>query len=192
MSNGARHALGVLAGLLLPPIVAAGLWYGVGDLQLQLTSSFRISWVAVGVLAATAILLAFLLGSRLSPVASLLGGLAFVAVGVLPFVEMTTGLKLLPTDLLPGSLRAGFTALGYSGMQTVLGVALLVVSLFPSRWRGRVRYAEAAPYEAGPYEAGQWGHEPSTLSSPSPYLPPPVSNPEDTTRPMFRDDPRRA
>ncbi|GAA2843698.1 hypothetical protein GCM10020220_036110 [Nonomuraea rubra] len=126
----------MVAGLLLPPLVAAGLWYGVGDLTLQAQQSFRISWIAVGVLAATAIVLAFLAGSRLSPVASLLGGLAFTAIGVMPFVEMVSGVRLLPTDLLPAVFRNGFTTSAYSGLLIVVGVTLLVASLFPSRWRG--------------------------------------------------------
>ncbi|MEV0998031.1 hypothetical protein [Nonomuraea sp. NPDC050202] len=177
MSNGARHALGVVAGLLLPPLVAAGLWYGVGDLTLQAQQSFRISWVAVGVLAATAIVLAFLAGSRLSPVASLLGGLAFTALGVMPFVETFTGARLLPVDLLPGAFRNGFTTSAYSGLLVVVGVTLLVASLFPSRWRGSARgLAEPGEYESS------WG----SASPQSPYLPP-HHGPEDSTRPMYRE-----
>ncbi|MCF6473956.1 hypothetical protein FAF44_37070 [Nonomuraea sp. MG754425] len=165
----------MVAGLLLPPLVAAGLWYGVGDLTLRAQQSFQISWVAVGVLAVTAILLAFLTGSRLSPVASLFGGLAFAAAGVLPFVETQTGLRLLPLDLLPPVVRTGFTSVAYTGLQAVLGVTLLVVSLFPTRWRGSARdYAEPVEYEAA------YGHPPA------PYLPP-HSGPEDTTRPMYRE-----
>ncbi|MFC7099331.1 hypothetical protein ACFQQB_01835 [Nonomuraea rubra] len=177
MSNGARHALGVVAGLLLPPLVAAGLWYGVGDLTLQAQQSFRISWIAVGVLAATAIVLAFLAGSRLSPVASLLGGLAFTAIGVMPFVEMVSGVRLLPTDLLPAVFRNGFTTSAYSGLLIVVGVTLLVASLFPSRWRGPARdLAEPDEYESS------WG----SASPQSPYLPP-RSGSEDATRPMYRE-----
>ncbi|GAA4961819.1 4-amino-4-deoxy-L-arabinose transferase-like glycosyltransferase [Nonomuraea thailandensis] len=167
----------MVAGLLLPPLVAAGLWYGVGDLTLQAQQSFRISWVAVGVLAATAIVLAFLAGSRLSPVASLLGGLAFTAVGVMPFVELFTRVRLLPVDLLPGVFRNGFTTSAYSGMLVVVGVTLLVASLFPSRWRGSARdLAEPVEYES------TWG----SASPQSPYLPP-HHNPEDATRPMYRE-----
>ncbi|WP_157549946.1 hypothetical protein [Nonomuraea candida] len=172
MSNGARHALGVVAGLLLPPLVAAGLWYGTGDLTLQLQQSFRISWVAVGVLAATAVVLAFLLGSRLSPVASLLGGLLLAAAGVMPFAELL-GARPLPLDLLPGVMRSGFTTVTASGLQAVLGVALVVASLFPSRWRGR---------PAARDEAQETGWE----AEPAPYGPPSYSGPEDSTRPMFR------
>lgn len=174
MTNGARHALGVLAGLLLPPLLAAGLWYGVAELSLTAQAQYRISWIGVAALAASGVLLAVLLGSRLSPVASLLGGLAFTGTGVLPFVEITTGLRLLPDGLLPGYLRTGFTTLSFTGLQFLIGVALLAASAFPSRWRGRPREVEA-------YD-GQW------RSTPSPYLPPSSTGlPDDATRPMYRD-----
>lgn len=173
MTNSARHALGVLAGLLLPALLAAGLWYGVGELSVTAQRELRVSWVALGVLAVSGILLAFLAGSRLSPVASLLGGLAFTGLGVLPFAEISTGTRLLPDALLPSSLQSGFMTLTYSGLQFLLGVALLVVSAFPSRWRGRARAVD--PYE------GQW------QPGPSPYLPPPTGRPEDATRPMYRE-----
>ncbi|GAA3698977.1 hypothetical protein GCM10022224_076160 [Nonomuraea antimicrobica] len=177
MSNGARHALGAVAGLLLPPLLAVALWYGVGELTLQAQQTFQISWVALGVLAAAGIILAFLAGSRLSPVASLLGGLAFTGVGVLPFVELSTGLRLLPDDLLPAFLRNGLMTLTYSGLQLMLGVALLVVSAIPSRWRS---LAEPADYD------GYDGYETSWQSAPSPYLPQ-HGGPEDATRPMYRE-----
>ncbi|MEV5888888.1 hypothetical protein [Nonomuraea fuscirosea] len=180
MSNGTRHALGVVAGLLLPPLAAAGLWYGVGDLSLQLAQTLQLSWIALGVLVAAGILLAFLIGSRLSPVASLLGGLAFIAVGALPFVELATGARLIPSDLLPSPVGSGFQTLGYSGLHLVLGVVLLAASVFPSRWRGRHR--PEYPAQVG-YE-GAW--EPAQSPAQSPYLPP-RQGPEDATRPMYRE-----
>ncbi|MEV4178996.1 hypothetical protein [Nonomuraea sp. NPDC049709] len=177
MSNGARHALGVVAGLLLPPLVLAGLWYGVGDLTLQAQQALRISWTGAGAIAAAAIVLAFLAGSRLSPVASLLGGLGFTALGIAPFLEIAFGVRLVSVDLLPGFLRNGYTTLGFSGLQLLLGVTLLVVSLFPSRWRAR-RPAEPVEYQDPWTPAQQSQH----------YLPHnPHSGSEDATRPMYRE-----
>ncbi|TMR89168.1 hypothetical protein [Nonomuraea basaltis] len=159
----------MVAGLLLPPLIVAGLWFGIGELRLQAEAAFQISWLAVGLLAASGIALAFLAGSRLSPIASLLGGLSFTGLGVVPLVEMM-GVRVLPENLLPNSLENGYLTLGYTGIQLFLGVALLVVSAFPSRWRARV---EPAAYTSayGP--------------APSPYLP--QTGPEDATRPMYRE-----
>jgi hypothetical protein len=172
MSNGSRHALGVVAGLLLPPLIAAGLWYGVGEVLLKVRTSFsfEISWLPVGVLVLSGILLAFVAGSRLSPIASLLGGLSFTALGVLPWVTLR-GVPMLPTGWLPGILRTGFETVSYSGVLLFLGIALLAVSVFPSRWRARTEL----PVHSTAYDP-----------APSPYLPP-QQGPEDATRPMFRD-----
>jgi hypothetical protein len=168
MSNGARHALGVVAGLLLPPLIAAALWYGVGEFIVQ-AREFRISWVAVGAIVAAGVVLAFVAGSRLSPVASLLGGLLLTAVGVLPLVELT-GTRLIPDNPLPPVLLEGYMTLAYSGTQLFVGVALLVASVFPARWRGRPEPVYSASYAPAPMPYQQ--HD---------------SGPEDATRPMFRD-----
>ncbi|MEQ4719246.1 hypothetical protein [Nonomuraea sp. B19D2] len=159
----------MLAGLLLPPLVAAGLWFGVGEILVRSRETFQISWLGLAVVVASAIVLAFLAGSRLSPVASLLGGLSFTALGILPTVEMQ-GLRVLPDRWLPAIMEAGFQTVAFSGVLLFLGVALLVVSLFPSRWRSSATPAEySVPY----------------ASTASPYLP--QSGPEDATRPMFRE-----
>ncbi|HEX4817280.1 MAG TPA: hypothetical protein VFV66_31450 [Nonomuraea sp.] len=169
MSNGARHALGVVAGLLLPPLIAVALWYGVGQYALPAASN-RISWSGLGALAGAGVVLAFLAGSRLSPVASLLGGLALTGAAVLPVIELAWGLRVLPDGLLPAGLETGYRTAGVTGVQLIAGVTLLVASAFPSRWRGRPEPVHAPSYapELIPYQQVDTG-------------------PEDTTRPMFRE-----
>jgi hypothetical protein len=166
MSNGARHVLGVVAGLLLPPLIAAGLWYGVGDI-VSGSPAFGLSWLGPAVLAVSGLVFAFLAGSRMSPLASLLGGLAFTALGVVASMG-TPDLRVLSQRWLPAVMDAGFQAVAYTGVLLFLGVALLVVSMFPSRWRS----SEPPVYMA------EYG-------GPSPYLP--HDGPEDTTRPMYRE-----
>jgi hypothetical protein len=170
MSNGARHVLGVVAGLLLPPAIAAALVYGVGEITRTMSVAFTISWAGFGVVAAAGAALAFLAGSRLSPIASLLGGLAFTALGLMPIAELR-GLDVLPDRLLSGSVASGFQTVTYSGVMLFLGVALLIVSVFPSRWRSLERPEVYVPTEYGP---------PGPMS---PYMQPP----EDATRPMHRE-----
>ncbi|MBE1585110.1 hypothetical protein ACFPOI_49570 [Nonomuraea angiospora] len=169
MSNGARHVLGVVAGLLLPPIIAAGLWYGIGEYLLRFQSAFEPSWLGLSAIVASGIAFAFLAGSRLSPIASLLGGLAFGALGVLPIVELR-GVRVLPDHWLPNVMEQGFRTVADSGVLLFLGVALVVVSLFPSRWRS----------------SGKQAVYPSAYDPAPSYLPP-YSGPEDTTRPMYRE-----
>ncbi|MEO3870135.1 hypothetical protein ABGB18_15060 [Nonomuraea sp. B12E4] len=176
MSNAARHVLGVVAGLLIPPLIAAGLCYGVGEFQFQRGAAFTFSWLGLGVIVVSAIVLAFLAGSRLSPIASLLGGLGFTALGLMALLEML-GTRLLPEDgWLPGVLMVGFQTVAYSGWLLFIGVTLLMTSLFPSRWRGgRERELYSPSYDPGP----AYGSEPS------PFLP--DRDPNDITRPMRRE-----
>ncbi|MFI7703653.1 hypothetical protein [Nonomuraea sp. NPDC049480] len=161
----------MVAGLLLPPLVAAGLWFGVGELRTQAQVAFQVSWLAVGALVAAGIGLALLAGSRLSPVASLLGGLSYTGLGAVPLIEMVTGARLMPQNLLPAALENGYLTLGYTGLQLALGVTLLVVSVFPSRWRAG---AQPAVYS------------PAYTPAPAPYHQP-ETRPEDATRPMYRE-----
>ncbi|MFD0777123.1 hypothetical protein ACFQZ2_24580, partial [Streptomonospora algeriensis] len=76
MSNGLRHFLGLLVGVLATPVLAAGLaWgphWGTGaGLDYDLTAVAGLpSWLPpVGVLAVVGLLLGLLTGSRLSPLA---------------------------------------------------------------------------------------------------------------------------
>ncbi|WP_214324589.1 hypothetical protein [Nonomuraea sediminis] len=183
MSNGVRHALGVVAGLLLTPLIAAGLTYGVGSVSMELARFYRAPWLGFGVLALTAIVLAFLLGSRISPIASLMGGLTFTVVGIIPLIEMS-GVRVLPDRLLPGTMGIGLQSLLYPGVLLLLGVTMLAVSAFPSRWRSSRPAVPLPPVPYGgpsPYPPGPPG--PAHL----PNAPQGTPAPEDATRPMQRE-----
>src|SRR5262245_26004736 len=137
MSNGARHGLGVLAGLILTPIIAAGLVYGTwrtlsGAQQFGITSNeYRIGLAS---LALTGVVAAIAVGSRLSPLGSLIPGLAFTGLGGLwaaapQWASENTGGKL------PDKLDAGYQSISGSGVLLMIGLLLLVASLFPARWQ---------------------------------------------------------
>ncbi|MEU5865126.1 MULTISPECIES: hypothetical protein [unclassified Nonomuraea] len=179
MSNGARHGLGVVAGLLLPPLIAACLMYGIGEIGLTMATRYTISWLGLGVVAAAGAGLAFLAGSRLSPIASLLGGLALTALGLVPAVELSAGVRVIPDGLVTGTLAAGMQTALYTGVMLFLGVALLVVSLFPSRWRSLGRPSVHTSDYGSDYGSG-YG------AAGSPYLPPGTAA-HDVTRPMHRE-----
>ncbi|MEV0148906.1 MULTISPECIES: hypothetical protein [unclassified Nonomuraea] len=194
MSNGVRHVLGVVAGVLLPPLVAVALMYGVGEVSLSI-QQFRISWTGVAAIVVAGVLLALLASSRLSPVASLLGGIGFTFYGLLPFAEILSVSSV--TDLfVPGWMRTGYLTLGYTGMFLVVGVLLLAASAFPSRWRSR-RPPVVTPghgtsaYGMSGYEAyGAPSHGAPSPSSygPSSQGPSPYGQvADDTTRPMHRE-----
>jgi hypothetical protein len=179
MSNGVRHALGVVAGILLPPLLAAGLLYGVGEVMLTIRQ-FVMPWAGLAVVAACGVVLAFLVSSRVSPVASLMGGLMFTGLGVLPLLDVLRVFSP-PGNLFSGNIGTAYLTLGYEGIFLLLGVLMLVASAFPSRWRSArppVITPGHGPGAAPPYGQHGWA------SGPAPYRSP---GDEDVTRPMHRE-----
>ncbi|NRQ36231.1 hypothetical protein HII36_30995 [Nonomuraea sp. NN258] len=163
MSNGSRHVLGAVAGLLLSPLAVVGLLFGVGGAA---TPEGAIAALpALGVLAGTAVVLAFLAGSRMSPIASLLAGLTFAASSLMPAM-LARGLESLPAQVQPGQLAGVLQEVLGTGLLWLVAAVLLVASLFPSRWR-----ASVLTYDEDEPEA---------------YVYPPQGGPEDSTRPMYR------
>jgi hypothetical protein len=170
MSTGARHAFGLVAGLLLPPLIGAGLMYATGAVTTSM-QNFTISWTGLGVFVLCGIATAFLVGSRL-------GGLEFTAAGLLPAAGTLARLSLMPPPDRLGVLSAGYATLAYSGLMLFLGVMMLAASALPSRWRAnRPVSFDPGQEPAPPYAPG-----------PEPYRPAyPRQGPEDATRPMHRE-----
>jgi hypothetical protein len=137
MSNGARHTWGFFVGAVLTAAFAALLIFGSYKLHHGVTQfNEQDQWTGGGMLACAAVVFALLIASRLSPVASLVGGLALTAAGVVFFVSQATASHLI--GHLPYlTLRETVNGLEANGLVLVAGVALLFASLFPSRWRSR-------------------------------------------------------
>ncbi|NUW37212.1 hypothetical protein HTZ77_38280 [Nonomuraea sp. SMC257] len=201
MSNGVRHVLGVVAGIILPPLIAVMLMYGVTEVNLSF-HNFVVSWTGLALVVLAGALLAVLAASRVSPVASLLGGIGFTLLGVLPFIEIMSG-PIVPDRLMSGWLRNGYLTLGLTGTFLLLGIVLLVSSAFPSRWRGsrpvvvtpgyvsqgQVSQGQVSrEYGAPQYGPPQYGTSQGHGGSPSYGSPPSYGQvPDDTTRPMHRE-----
>ncbi|MET8984153.1 hypothetical protein ABZW49_01770 [Nonomuraea wenchangensis] len=133
MRNGVRHLLGAGAGLLATPLVAAGFAYG----HVQLRSAP--DWLPLAAFAGAALLVGVLAGSRLSPLASLLPGLALTGLAVAELARLDlTWLRM------PGAYLAGYERLVSFGAPAA-GCVLLAASVFPSRWRARPAAPEAPP-----------------------------------------------
>ncbi|MEV0586391.1 hypothetical protein [Nonomuraea sp. NPDC050310] len=146
-----RHWIGAIAGLLLTPVLFAGLTYGAGR-AVRGWSLHYLPWIGLSALLATAVVAGILAGSRISPLASLVPGLALLVVGVMHQLSVLVGglpvaelERALPTDL-----RNGYLATARSGMIVLVGALLVVASTAPARWR-------KAPVAAPPYrpEAGE-------------------------------------
>lgn len=155
MSNGTRHALGFFVGIILTTALAALLLFGTYRLQhgLMMDGQRQDRWIGAGVLAGAAVVFAVLAASRVSPLASLIGGLLFTAAGAAFIVSQKTTAHLI-NDFPFKAQRVTLNGLEDEGFVLFVGVGLLFASFFPSRWRSRVGRADAA-YEYGdddPYE----------------------------------------
>jgi hypothetical protein len=153
MQNGARHAIGVLTGLVTTPVLAAGLLFGASRLT-RVFTGLRLDgpdrWVGTGAILAVAVLLGVLAGSRMSPLASLIPGLVFGTAGALWVIDPRLAMRTMG-EKLPAGLDRGHLIAGPSGVLLLVGVFLLVASLSPSRWAAR------RPHPAGEPPSGRGG-----------------------------------
>lgn len=158
MSNGARHGLGAVVGLVLTPVIGALLVLGT-DRLLRVWRLYRVEtsdrWVAAALLALAAVLLGLLMGSRMSPLASLVPGAIFTLVNLPWLVAPRWAFRNVP-DALPGPYDGAFVNLCSLGILGILGGALLVASIPPSRWRGPAAAGSRPQPQYAPPPGGQW------------------------------------
>ncbi|NDU77519.1 hypothetical protein GWI34_33595 [Actinomadura sp. DSM 109109] len=148
MSNGARHGLGLVIGLVVTPVIALCLMYGTT----RFTEYFRYfftrggedRWLGAAVFLVAAVLVGLAAGSRVSPLASLVPGAVYTAIGLVWLASPRFAIEHSGRDLFGRRLYLGYTTLAPYGIFLLLGVALLVASLAPSRWKARTA-AGAAP-----------------------------------------------
>ncbi|MBT2210647.1 hypothetical protein [Actinomadura sp. NEAU-AAG7] len=155
MSNSARHVIGALIGLIITPLVAGALLYGAQKLGFGIRLSAYTGraggsdkWVGAALLILVAAVLGVSAGSRLSPLASLVPGVAFASVGVLWVLAPNWAAENTVRDFAPDRFTVGYMTLASYGGFLVIGVLLIVASLAPSRWTAST--AGAAPRFGGP------------------------------------------
>jgi len=154
MANGARHGLGVVAGLVATPVIFAGLLYGTERLLrnrqvtlVQFQDKIRSEGiVAILVFLVVAAVIAVLVGSRISPLASLIPGAVLTLYG-LPWLVKPVWMSDKMPDL-PDKYDIANLTLSPLGIPLLIGMILLLASLIPSRWRasGAPMAAQAARY----------------------------------------------
>jgi len=194
MGNGTRHLLGAIAGIVAIPVVVA-LVFGGFSLTMRAYAQFLTRggelYVAVAVLVVGAIVLALLVGTRISPLASLIPGLVVTGIGALAVAAPGT-INAFAHDL--GSVRLSFGGLRltvgqmvtdpvFTGAYALVGVLLIVASLAPSRWRAKAPAAAPGAHRAAPQQEEPWPPAPPVPSDPAQHR---------ATPPLPADEPRTA
>jgi len=171
MNNAARHVIGLVVGVLALPALVLLLCYGITEVSRGYRVMASASPAGIAAVVAGGLLLGVVCGSRLSPLASLLPGLALFAYGLVwmidPFVISRYAL-----DAMPETLGSGLLTLEGTGMLLVLGTALLVASVPPSRWRAMPK-PPPVPYPQLPFSTPAQGQAPAE----GPQVPPPPYQP---------------
>jgi hypothetical protein len=136
-----RHLLGVILGVLLGAALVAGGGWGYNRLARAMTmaspnlTDTRLL-LALAALLGTGLLLGLLLaGSRVSPLATALPGLAALGWTAVYVVSRNRALQYVPMKSSHVSL--GAEALLETGIYALLGIAMLIPLFIPSRWRSR-------------------------------------------------------
>jgi len=159
MNNAARHGLGALIGVVATPLIGGCLAYGVIKVRMSVSVVLDLEangvpaadapgedWTALAVLLAGAAVIGLVVHARLSPLASLVPGAIFSALGLAWFTEPTWMFMHSTPKIVPVDFGLGYANMGAGGTFMIIGIALLVASAPPGRWRGtRPETATAAP-----------------------------------------------
>ncbi|MEU6753710.1 hypothetical protein ABZ914_46420, partial [Spirillospora sp. NPDC046719] len=145
MSNGARHGIGAVVGIIATVVLSLCLTFGAYKASSAArygTYAFRNYhgselWAGMALLLAAAVVLGLLVGSRVSPLASLIPGALFTAVGLLWLLDPVWAMRNTARRSFPNTFVMGYMNLGTLGILFLLGLALVVASVPPSRWRAR-------------------------------------------------------
>jgi hypothetical protein len=136
-----RHLLGVIFGVVLAAALVAGGGWGYNRLARAMTlasphlTSTR-SLLALAALLGTGLLLGLLLaGPWVSPLATVLPGLAALGWTALYVVSQHRAIQLVP--LKSSHAGQGAEVLLETGVYALLGIAMLIPLFVPSRWRRR-------------------------------------------------------
>lgn len=179
-----RHSLGLLAGLLVAPLLWLGTAWTAAEFGERVTSLSLNDPLLLSAAAAVMViglLCGLLAGSRVSPLAAFLPGAALLGLGLWPLVNYAAMDATLPDWL--GSESMFYPVGPALPMNIALGTMLIASALAPSRWRSRSRrdHAVSAPL---PRSESPDSEEPRTVSPVRPLTD--IENPEKTTVPFRR------
>ncbi|WP_336205218.1 hypothetical protein [Nonomuraea sp. LPB2021202275-12-8] len=110
-------------------------------------------WIALGAMAAVGLVVGLVVAGRISPVATFIPSMVLLAWTVVYALDVNRALSLLPDEPSVNQLvreaAAGDKTLLTSGVFALLGVAMFIPVLMPSRWSRR-HDEEDEDYEQAP------------------------------------------
>ncbi|GAA3760394.1 hypothetical protein GCM10022205_55290 [Spinactinospora alkalitolerans] len=153
-----RHPLGLLAGIIVTPLLWAGTAWSAAEIGSRLPNldiDDPMLLASVAAMMAIGLVCGLLAGSRISPLAAFLPGAVLLGLCLWPLVDYPSMNATLPDWLAPGTL---FHPLGPAlAVNLALGTLLFISALAPSRWRSRPRaesdlapFPQPVPEPAGP------------------------------------------
>ncbi|MEV5410345.1 hypothetical protein AB0K60_16090 [Thermopolyspora sp. NPDC052614] len=140
-----RHVFGFLLGILVTAALLFGTgWATQGAVQGAANLIAPVNQtqvlVALGAIAATGLVLGLVLVARLSPLTVFVPSIVLLAWTVVYVLDVTRAMNLAPVagNLQQDLVRAGrgMQTLLASGIYLMLGIALFIPVLMPSRWAG--------------------------------------------------------
>ncbi|MFB9470356.1 hypothetical protein ACFFR3_12625 [Nonomuraea salmonea] len=139
-----RHLAGLLVGLVVTAAVLGGGGWAVRhalDVAAATTADEKTMWIALSSMAAVGLVVGLVTAGRISPLATFVPSMVLLAWTVVYALDVNRALSLIPTGQSVNQivLEAGVGAktLLTSGVYALLGVALFIPVLMPSRWSRR-------------------------------------------------------
>ncbi|MEV1175573.1 hypothetical protein [Nonomuraea sp. NPDC049784] len=139
-----RHLGGFLIGLVVAAAVLAGGGWAVQQVVGNAAASPPDSqkmWIALGAMAAIGLVVGLVVAGRVSPLATFVPSMVLLAWTVVYALDVNRALSFIPSEPSVNQIirDAGFGAktLLTTGVFALLGVALFIPVLMPSRWSRR-------------------------------------------------------
>ncbi|WP_433442785.1 hypothetical protein [Nonomuraea sp. CA-141351] len=139
-----RHLGGFLIGLVVTAAVLAGGGWAVQQVVGNAAASPPDSqkmWIALGAMAAIGLVVGLVVAGRVSPLATFVPSMVLLAWTVVYALDVNRALSFIPSEPSVNQIirDAGFGAktLLTTGVFALLGVALFIPVLMPSRWSRR-------------------------------------------------------
>lgn len=137
-----RHFVGLLIGLVVTGVLLIGGGWAVQQALASTTPpGGQKLWIALGAMALIGLVLGLVVAGRVSPLATFVPSMVLLAWTVVYALDMNRALSLIPSQASANQIvrdaAFGDKTLLTTGVYALLGVALFIPVLMPSRWSRR-------------------------------------------------------